>query len=131
MEYPEVVRPPRKRVAAPVYRLLEAHDDFADDRVPGEEREAEDGPDEERIRRQVAPDPVPEAAKLYYSGLLGWQTRPAEGLGAILQDFFGVQTEVRTFVGRWMELPAENACRLGSATSAGLGAMPRPCSPSH
>jgi type VI secretion system protein ImpH len=64
-------------------------------------------------------DTVPDRAKLYYSGRLANQTRNAEGLGAILQDFFGIKTEVEPFAGRWMDLPPDAGCRLGASPSTG------------
>jgi type VI secretion system protein ImpH len=64
-------------------------------------------------------DSIPDRAKLYYSGRLANQTRNAEGLEAIVQDFFGIRTAVETFAGRWMDLPAGSACRLGESPSTG------------
>ncbi len=66
---------------------------------------------------------VPDRSKLYFAGRLVQQTRNAEGLGAIVQDFFGVTTKVLTFVGRWLALPAGSICKLGQSRSTGtLGA---------
>ncbi len=42
---------------------------------------------------------VPDRAAFYQAGRLVQQTRSAEGLEAILQDYFGIATEVETFVG--------------------------------
>jgi len=68
-------------------------------------------------------DSVPDRAKLYFAGRLVQQTRNAEGLGAIVQDFFGVSTRVLTFVGRWLELPSGSVCKLGASRATGtLGA---------
>ncbi len=58
-------------------------------------------------------DAVPDEAKLYYSGRLGCQTRPSEGLAALLGEYFGVPAEVHEFVGRWMRLPTDCRTRLG------------------
>jgi type VI secretion system protein ImpH len=60
-------------------------------------------------------DSVPDEAKLYYAGRLGCQTRHAEGLAAVIGDYFGVRAEVHDFVGRWMRLPADCRTRLGRA----------------
>jgi type VI secretion system protein ImpH len=60
-------------------------------------------------------DAVPDDAKLYYSGRLGCQTRHAEGLAALVGEYFGVPAEVREFSGRWMPLPADCRTRLGLA----------------
>jgi len=68
-------------------------------------------------------DSVPDRAKLYFAGRLVQQARNAEGLEAILQDFFGIQTEVWTFVGRWLKLPPGSSCKLGYSPETGtLGA---------
>lgn len=68
-------------------------------------------------------DTVPDRAKLYFAGRLVQQTRNAEGLEAIVQDFFGVPTAVETFVGRWLNLPAGSNCKLGATSATGtLGA---------
>ncbi len=64
-------------------------------------------------------DLIPDRAKLYFSGRLAAHARNAEGLEAILSDFFGVRTEVREFQGFWMTLPRENQCRLGESPSTG------------
>jgi type VI secretion system protein ImpH len=64
-------------------------------------------------------DSVPDRAKLYFAGRLSQQARNAEGLAAIVRDFFGVETELCPFVGRWMNLPAEYQCRLGASPDSG------------
>jgi len=58
-------------------------------------------------------DAVSDLAKLHYSGRLISQTRNAEGLWAILQDYFGVQVQIRQFLGQWVHLTREYRCRLG------------------
>jgi type VI secretion system protein ImpH len=64
-------------------------------------------------------DSLPDAARLYYAGRLAQQTRNAEGLEAIIQEFFGVPAEVHTFVGRWIDLPPGCECKLGASRSTG------------
>lgn len=64
-------------------------------------------------------DHLPDRAKLYFAGRLVHQTRNAEGLEAIIQDFFRLRTEVQTFRGRWLDLPAGSECRLGRSSSTG------------
>lgn len=64
-------------------------------------------------------DPVQDAAKLFFCGHLSCQTRNAEGLEAILQQYFDVPTEVHTFVGRWIPLPADSLCQLGQSPQTG------------
>jgi type VI secretion system protein ImpH len=68
-------------------------------------------------------DKVPPRAKLYFAGRLVHQARNAEGLEAIIQDFFGVRTEVWSFVGRWLNVPEGSVCKLGDSPATGaLGA---------
>jgi len=64
-------------------------------------------------------DSVPDRAKLYFAGRLVQQTRNAEGLEAIIQDFFAVPTEMQTFVGRWLNLPRGSDCKLGGSRATG------------
>ena len=64
-------------------------------------------------------DSVPDHAKLCLSGRLVQQSRNAEGLEAIIQDFFAVRTEVHTFIGRWLKLPRNSVCKLGATPETG------------
>lgn len=64
-------------------------------------------------------DAVHDWAKLYFSGRMACQTRNAEGLEAILEEYFEIPTEVQTFQGRWMNLPADSLCELGGSTETG------------
>lgn len=64
-------------------------------------------------------DPLPVWAKLYYAGRLASQSRNAEGLQAILQDYFGEPTEIQTFQGRWLDLPPASRCKLGDSPATG------------
>ncbi len=64
-------------------------------------------------------DAVQDVAKLHFSGHLSCQTRHASGLRALLEDYFGVHTEVVQFVGRWIDLPHEYCCRLGETPETG------------
>ena len=67
-------------------------------------------------------DAVPDAAKLHYCGHLSCQTRHAEGLRGILEDYFGIQTCIQQFVGQWITLPEIYRCRLGrSAENTAIG----------
>lgn len=60
---------------------------------------------------------LPDNARLYYSGQFVSQWRNAEGLEAILGDYFSVPAAVEHFVGRWMDIPEENFTRLSSETA--------------
>jgi len=64
-------------------------------------------------------DPVPDWAKLYFSGHLSCQTRNAEGLEAILQEYFEIKTEVQSFTGRWLDVPPDSLCQLGDSPETG------------
>jgi type VI secretion system protein ImpH len=91
-----------------------------------------DRPEDDRFRAYVgaligtAPaaacgaDAVPDFAKLHRAGLFAAHARSAEGLEAILADYFEVPVAVRQFVGAWLEIPDELRCRLGSVSGASL-----------
>lgn len=64
-------------------------------------------------------DAVPDWAKLYYAGRLVSPTRNAEGLESILEDFLEIPTEIGTFVGQWLTVPANSQCRLGESPDTG------------
>ncbi len=65
-------------------------------------------------------DEVDDAAKLYFSGRLASQTHNAEGLAAILKEYFGVMVQVEPFAGQWLAIPETDACRLGESPATGL-----------
>ena len=60
----------------------------------------------------------PDWPKLFFAGRLACQTRNAEGLQAIIQDYFGLATEILTFFARWIALPAGGRCNLGASRDA-------------
>ena len=64
-------------------------------------------------------DAVPDWAKLYYSGRLVSQARNAEGLQAIIRDYFGMPAQIETFCGQWLTLPQNSICRLGATPETG------------
>lgn len=64
-------------------------------------------------------DSIRDSSKLHYSGRLTGTQRNAEGLEAVLQDYFQIRTRVETFVGEWIELPVDSRCRLGEARMTG------------
>lgn len=71
-------------------------------------------------------DQVPDAARYHYAGRLAPQVRNAEGLEAVLADFFQVPVRVQSFKGQWMPLPADSLCRLQSGPQAerlGMGTV--------
>ena len=65
-------------------------------------------------------DAVPDLAKLFFSGHLICQTRPADGLESILSGYFQMPVHVEQFVGRWMPLPDDCLCRVGESPRTGL-----------
>ena len=69
------------------------------------------------------PDALPLWPKLYHAGWLASPTRNREGLEAILDDYFEMPVEIRTFVGRWFGLPEENRCLLGRSPDTGCLGM--------
>lgn len=64
-------------------------------------------------------DAMPDLAKLHYAGLLSCQTHHAEGLQAILADFFKLPVEIKPFIGHWLSLPKSGQCRLGESPLTG------------
>jgi len=64
-------------------------------------------------------DSVPDHAKLYFAGRLASGTRNAEGLEVILGEFLKMKTEIHTFVGHYVDLPADSICRLGESPETG------------
>jgi type VI secretion system protein ImpH len=64
-------------------------------------------------------DAVGDSSKLHYSGRLAGTARNAEGLEAVVQDFFQIATRVETFVGEWIDLPRDSQCRLGESRRTG------------
>ena len=65
-------------------------------------------------------DEIADNAKLYFSGRLAPHNRNAEGLAAILAEYFGIRAEIESFSGRWLRLPETDTCRLGESPSTGL-----------
>jgi type VI secretion system protein ImpH len=57
-------------------------------------------------------DAFPDSAKLFYAGRLAAQTRNAEGLRAMVGDYFGMPAAVEEFVGSWIDLPESERWRL-------------------
>lgn len=67
-------------------------------------------------------DALDDHSKLFMAGRLAQQSRPAEGLQAMLEELFLVPMMVEQYVGEWMELPGEARLELGKSPSvASLG----------
>ncbi len=65
-------------------------------------------------------DAAPDVAKLYFSGRLGAGVKNAEGLRALLEEYFEIPARVDEFVGSWIDLPERYWCRLGESRQSGL-----------
>ncbi len=65
-------------------------------------------------------DAIADDSKWFFSGRLAPEMHNAEGLAAILQDYFGVRTRINTFVGHWLRLPEDAVCRLGEDRETGV-----------
>jgi type VI secretion system protein ImpH len=60
-------------------------------------------------------DALDDHAKLFMAGRLSQQSRPAEGLQAMLEELFLVPMTVEQYVGEWMTLPMEARLELGTS----------------
>ncbi|MDB5801540.1 MAG: type secretion protein [Rhodocyclales bacterium] len=57
-------------------------------------------------------DAIPDNAKMFHAGALGRQVRNADGLAAILTEFFKLPISVEQYVGHWMALPESEQSQL-------------------
>jgi len=64
-------------------------------------------------------DALSDHAKLYMAGRLGLQTKPAEGMQAMLEELFLVPMHVEQYVGEWMPLPDASYLLLGRSPETG------------
>jgi len=68
-------------------------------------------------------DGVIDYAKLSRCGQFAPQSRSAEGLEAVLGDYFELPVRIEPYIGDWLQIPPEAYCRLGGdRDSALLGA---------
>jgi type VI secretion system protein ImpH len=69
-------------------------------------------------------DEFPDEAKLHYAGHLSCETKHPEGLASIVGAYFGVEAKVIEFIGRWLPIPEDCLCLMGSPSARlGLSAM--------
>jgi type VI secretion system protein ImpH len=69
-------------------------------------------------------DSVPDLARLFHVGTLSRHVRNAEGLAAILQQFFQVPAAIEEFVGHWLPLgPRERTYLRRDGAALGAGAV--------
>lgn len=92
-----------------------------------------DRPDEDRFAGYVGSlfglgmasmrgrDSMPDLAKLYFAGHLVNQSRHADGLAAMLEEYFEVPAEIEEFVPEWIELPKDDRLYLGRPGGGVLG----------
>jgi type VI secretion system protein ImpH len=64
-------------------------------------------------------DEFPDSAKLYFAGRLANQTRNAEGLKAMVSEYFGLATDLEEFAGEWTALQDESRWRITRTAFAG------------
>jgi type VI secretion system protein ImpH len=64
-------------------------------------------------------DAFPDSAKLYFAGRLANQTRNAEGLKAMVAEYFGLPTDLEEFAGEWTPLQDESRWRITRTAFAG------------
>ena len=64
-------------------------------------------------------DSLPDSAKLHYAGILALQTRNAEGLRVMVEDFFRVPVRIEEFAGAWMQVPDNCQLKLGTNPDTG------------
>lgn len=71
-------------------------------------------------------DAVDDHAKLYAAGHLVRETRNAEGLQKILENFFGATVRIEEWVAHWLTLARDQQTRLGAGRDAeriGIGSV--------
>jgi len=69
-------------------------------------------------------DTVPDAAKLAAAGILAPQVRSADGLRALLAEYFRVPVLLREFIGHWLPLARSDQSALAAAYARlGQGAV--------
>ena len=90
-----------------------------------------DRPDEDRFADYVAAlagmagpslqrrDSMPDLAKRHYAGNLMFQTKPADALRALIENYMRVPTRIDEFVGQWLDLPERSHWRLGESKETG------------
>jgi type VI secretion system protein ImpH len=64
-------------------------------------------------------DAMPDLAKSYFTGFLAGQTKPAEGLRALISDYFRLNVSIEQFVGEWLDIQGSDLTRLGETPRTG------------
>ena len=90
-----------------------------------------DRPDQDQFRNYIGTalgigspalhnrDAAPDLAKLYYAGLFANQTHHADGLQALIADYFHMPVKIRQFVGHWLALSPDSMTKLGDSPMTG------------
>ncbi len=60
-------------------------------------------------------DAMPDTAKLLFAGHLACEAKHADGLRAIIGEYFGFATRIHEFVGEWMDIDEREQTRLGTS----------------
>jgi len=69
-------------------------------------------------------DSLPDVGKVFHAGALAHQARNADGLAAILRQFFQLPVRIQEFVGHWLILGVRERTYLaGEGASLGCGAV--------
>ncbi|MDP3332478.1 MAG: type VI secretion system baseplate subunit TssG, partial [Methylococcaceae bacterium] len=64
-------------------------------------------------------DAMPDLAKSYYTGFLSSRSKSAEGLTALLADYFSLNVSIEQFVGEWLTIQPSDLTRLGESHLTG------------
>nr|WP_305907351.1 type VI secretion system baseplate subunit TssG [Methylomarinum sp. Ch1-1]MDP4520093.1 type VI secretion system baseplate subunit TssG [Methylomarinum sp. Ch1-1] len=64
-------------------------------------------------------DAMPDLAKFHYAGFLSAQAKNADGLIAILTDFFKLPVQLEDFIGEWLGIEQNEQTRLGDSINTG------------
>jgi type VI secretion system protein ImpH len=64
-------------------------------------------------------DAMPDIAKFHYIGLLSSHSKSAEGLRAILADYFRLTVNIEQFTGEWLTIQDSDLTRLGESPLTG------------
>lgn len=64
-------------------------------------------------------DAMPDLAKFHYTGFLSSRSNSAEGLRALLTDYFRLTVSVEQFVGEWLTIQPSDLTRLGESPLTG------------
>ena len=64
-------------------------------------------------------DDMEDSAKIHFAGRLLTGAKCAEGLVAIIRDYFRVTASITEFMGEWLEIGARDRCLLGMSPDTG------------